>query len=182
MSQVRQDSYESWTYKQYLAIHKARNGVAIYYTSNVGIRAHLQDKLSQQKFDKKLALLLELESRDTDWYLKHRPDSYINDYIDKMEGDARVINELLSELFLIEYNRASKIWKAVHGDRAQQEREIEQWLRENKETEIIIRGHERGVRSLVQDAYGRTIGGGFATSIEEAMRGAYIMLELEDQA
>ena len=102
-------SHESWTYGQYLAIYEACNGETMHYVPTQGVRAWSHKKLSQKEFGERLAELLEIESHDDDWYLQ------FPDYIDRSESDMWTDMELRSELFLIEWDKAKKMYEAVHG-------------------------------------------------------------------
>ena len=100
--------YESWTYEQYGAVYDACNGITTHSIPAVGIKDWYKNKLSRQEFDGKLAMLLEIESHD---------DSYLDDHPeygpDESYDDAWMSMELRSDLFLIEYKKASKIVEAA---------------------------------------------------------------------
>ena len=92
-----------WTYKQYLAIYGACDGVTYHFVPHAGLKVLSKVKLPPQEFETKMRELTEIESHEEEWYFQ------FEDALDRVEEDGIRHFWLKSDLFLFEWERAQLI-------------------------------------------------------------------------
>ena len=97
----------TWTYKQYLAIYNACDGMTYHFVPHVGPKVLPKVRLPPQEFETKMRELAEIESHEEEWYLQ------FEDGLDRLEEDSTRHFWLKSDLFLFEWERAQLIVKKV---------------------------------------------------------------------
>ena len=100
---------DTYTYNQYVALHKALNGTTTHFMPVVGTKDWHHALLPRDEFERKLARVREIASHDDEWLFANHP----RNYIDVAEGEAWESFDLRSELFLIELEKADMIHAAV---------------------------------------------------------------------